>query len=176
MSVALENKYLFFSEYKKMPWKNGQGTTFEIVKSPENSTLLDLNFDYRLSMAEINGENKFSLFNGFTRLLTVVRGEGITFNDDVIYQLQVKSFSGDLNVVSKPIVENEKVLDLGLIYNPNKIKASMDFVEFPCENPLLNDFDVYYVVNIKNLDTMVLKDESAFPKEGAYFLIGVSSL
>ena len=159
-----------------MPWKNGQGTTFEIVKSPENSTLLDLNFDYRLSMAEINGENKFSLFNGFTRLLTVVRGEGITFNDDVIYQLQVKSFSGDLNVVSKPIVENEKVLDLGLIYNPNKIKASMDFVEFPCENPLLNDFDVYYVVNIKNLDTMVLKDESAFPKEGAYFLIGVSSL
>lgn len=158
-----------------MPWKNGQGTTFEIVKSPENSTLLDLNFDYRLSMAEINGENKFSLFNGFTRLLTVVRGEGITFNDDIINQFQVKSFSGDLNVVSKPVVENEKVLDLGLIYNPSKIKACMEFVEFPLEKPLFDEFDVYYLVNLKNLDTMVLKDVGTFPEEGVYFLIGVSS-
>lgn len=159
-----------------MPWKNGQGTTFEILISPESATLLDLNFDYRLSMAEIKGENRFSQFNGFNRLLTVVKGTGITFNDDEIKQFQIKFFSGNLSVISKPILENESVLDLGLIFNPNKIKASMELIKFPCGKLTLNEFDRCFLINTKDLDTLILNNEDDLPKEGTYFIVSISSL
>jgi environmental stress-induced protein Ves len=66
-----------------MPWKNGQGRTFEIAKRDWDtgsgpSTL------WRLSVAEIGTDCDFSIFPHLDRYLAVIQGTGIAldFADD----------------------------------------------------------------------------------------------
>ena len=48
--------------YRVMPWKNGGGTTTEIVVSPDGAGLDD--FDWRISMARVGTSGPFSSFEG----------------------------------------------------------------------------------------------------------------
>ncbi|MEE1842239.1 HutD family protein [Streptomyces sp. NPDC007076] len=57
------------------PWKNGGGVTREIAAYPEGAPL-DA-FDWRVSLAEVDGDGPFSSFPGVDRTLTVVEGAGM---------------------------------------------------------------------------------------------------
>jgi hypothetical protein len=50
------------SEYRRTPWKNGAGTTFEIAAEPLAS-MIDT-FDWRISMAQVASVGPFSSFPG----------------------------------------------------------------------------------------------------------------
>ncbi|TPL57211.1 HutD family protein [Mesorhizobium sp. B2-4-2] len=63
------------AEYKSMPWKNGGGVTTEIAVSPADAGLYT--FDWRVSMARVEGSGPFSSFAGIDRTLSVLEGEGI---------------------------------------------------------------------------------------------------
>lgn len=58
-----------------MPWKNGGGTTTEIVVSPAGAGLDD--FDWRISMARVEVGGPFSVFAGIDRTLSILEGEGM---------------------------------------------------------------------------------------------------
>jgi environmental stress-induced protein Ves len=64
--------------YRVMPWKNGGGTTTEITVSPDGAGLDD--FDWRVSMARVEGSGPFSGFAGVDRTLAVLEGEGIVLD------------------------------------------------------------------------------------------------
>ena len=53
-------------------WRNGRGITREIAVSPPGAALEG--FDWRVSMADLNGAAPFSIFHGVDRILTVVAG------------------------------------------------------------------------------------------------------
>jgi environmental stress-induced protein Ves len=61
-----------------MPWKNGGGVTTEIAVSPIGAGLDD--FDWRVSMARVEGGGPFSGFAGVDRTLAVLEGEGIVLD------------------------------------------------------------------------------------------------
>jgi environmental stress-induced protein Ves len=61
--------------YREMPWKNGGGTTTEIAVFPAGAGL-DA-FDWRISMARVEGGGPFSLFPGIDRTLALLDGDGI---------------------------------------------------------------------------------------------------
>ena len=63
------------ADCRRMPWKNGGGETLEIAISPEGAGLDD--FDWRLSMARVEGDGPFSLFTGVDRTLAILEGEGL---------------------------------------------------------------------------------------------------
>ncbi|NGO53273.1 HutD/Ves family protein [Allomesorhizobium camelthorni] len=63
------------ADCRRMPWKNGGGETVEIAIAPEGAGLGD--FDWRLSMARVEGDGPFSLFTGVDRTLAILEGEGI---------------------------------------------------------------------------------------------------
>jgi environmental stress-induced protein Ves len=63
------------ADYRVMPWKNGGGTTTEIVVSPDAAGLDE--FDWRVSMARIEQDGPFSSFPGIDRTLSILEGEGI---------------------------------------------------------------------------------------------------
>lgn len=63
------------SDYRSMPWKNGGGTTTEIVVSPAGAGLDD--FDWRVSMARVETGGPFSIFAGIDRTLSILEGEGM---------------------------------------------------------------------------------------------------
>lgn len=64
--------------YKSMPWKNGGGVTTEVAVSPADAGLND--FDWRVSMARVEGSGPFSQFAGIDRTLAVLEGEGIVLD------------------------------------------------------------------------------------------------
>jgi environmental stress-induced protein Ves len=57
------------------PWKNGAGRTCEVAAFPEGAGLSD--FDWRISIAEVESDGPFSLFPGIDRTLCILGGEGI---------------------------------------------------------------------------------------------------
>lgn len=63
------------SGYRRMPWKNGGGETFEIAVSPAGASLDGM--DWRLSMAVVASDGPFSSFPGIDRTLSIVDGAGL---------------------------------------------------------------------------------------------------
>lgn len=77
-----------------MPWKNGGGTTRELVKVPASSTIDD--FDWRISFAALATSGPFSLFPDIDRTMIVTDGKGIELtarNERVVLRSSDEPFS-----------------------------------------------------------------------------------
>ena len=64
--------------HKRMPWKSGGGETTEIAVFPEGAGLSD--FDWRVSMARVDGDGPFSSFPGIDRTIAILEGAGIVLD------------------------------------------------------------------------------------------------
>lgn len=131
MSHHLKN-----SDYLETPWKNGQGSTSQIKIYPENATISELNFDWRLSIAKISSPCPFSLFPDFQRILMVWKGQGLILNQKKLNPFEVLNFSGNEKINSQLV--RSTIWDLGVIFNPKKIKAEMKVIKID-EEILLKD-------------------------------------
>ena len=118
----IRKKLIKKKDYQIMPWKNGLGTTAQIDLFRDSSDVSE-NFVWRLSAATIQSDGPFSFYPGYHRILGIWQGSGLWLNDIRLERFQVHSFSGDLKVDSRLI--KDQVLDLGLIFDPLKIKAHM---------------------------------------------------
>ena len=56
-------------------WKNGAGTTREVARGPADAGLDD--FDWRISLAEIERDAPFSSFPGIERCIVLLQGAGM---------------------------------------------------------------------------------------------------
>jgi environmental stress-induced protein Ves len=63
------------ADYKVMPWKNGAGSTTELLIDPPGATLEA--FRWRLSMAAVAASGPFSAFPGIDRTLLLLEGNGL---------------------------------------------------------------------------------------------------
>ena len=66
------------TDYRVMPWKNGGGTTREILAHPSDTE----NFDWRLSIADIRADGPFSPFPGYARTIMLLNGDGMRLQID----------------------------------------------------------------------------------------------
>jgi len=69
-------RHLRPSDYRVMPWKNGLGTTTELVVHPPGTGLDD--FAWRLSIADLGASGPFSTFPGIERIILQTEGEPMT--------------------------------------------------------------------------------------------------
>jgi len=56
-------------------WKNGGGTTAEVVSAPKGTFLSD--FAWRVSIADVIHGGPFSKFEGVDRIIMVIEGAGL---------------------------------------------------------------------------------------------------
>lgn len=113
-----------------MPWKNGLGSTTEIIIDPPGSSIAENNFEWRLSSATLNSAGPFSQFKGYDRYLTLIDGTQVRLTIDgnvkTLKLHEVIKFSGDQQVVaSKP---DWTFKDLGLIFQRDLIDAQFHFL------------------------------------------------
>jgi environmental stress-induced protein Ves len=59
------------AERLAQPWKNGGGTTREVAAAPDG---VGFDFDWRVSLAQVDAGGPFSRFAGVDRILTVLEG------------------------------------------------------------------------------------------------------
>jgi uncharacterized protein len=60
------------TDYPTRPWKNGGGTTRDIVVEPPGASLED--FDWRMSLAQVDRDGPFSRFDNVDRTLVLLSG------------------------------------------------------------------------------------------------------
>ena len=87
------------ADFRRMPWKNGGGTTTEIAVHPPGAGLES--FAWRVSMADVDRDGPFSLFPGVDRTLVLLEGGGMRLAGDgepleLRTPFEPIDFSGDL--------------------------------------------------------------------------------
>lgn len=83
------------ADYRVMPWKNGLGSTTELVRTPDQEE-----FDWRVSIADVTEDSAFSRFHGIDRIIVAIEGSGMTLRHGAVavtlQTLQPYRFAGDL--------------------------------------------------------------------------------
>ncbi len=69
-----------YQDCPSTPWKNGGGSTKQLLISPINAELTE--FDYRISIASISSNGPFSSFIGIDRQLVILEGDGVELSID----------------------------------------------------------------------------------------------
>ena len=151
-------KKLTLNDYKKMPWKNGQGVTFEIARD-KGDTLDD--FGYRISMADVASDGAFSLFKNKARLLSVIDGAGIHLTIDKDDEMTVKTFDvivfdGSSDVDSTLL--DGAIRDLNVIYDPQLFDANLQWLARP--QTVNSRADKLWVLGLENDTTISLADQT----------------
>jgi environmental stress-induced protein Ves len=134
------------SDQLKMPWKNKQGTTAQILISPKGATLDKLDFDYRLSSAPIKAAGPFSTFPGYRRILLPISGAGFVLNGHPYATHEAAHFDGDEETHCELL--KKEVTDLGLIYHPERINANVRVLNLPFPLTLTLEADKTYLCHL----------------------------
>lgn len=100
-------------DYVKMQWKNGGGTTTEILVEPPGAA----RFAWRVSVADVGVSGPFSSFQGYERHIVVVEGEGMTLACGEHGQIDLepfspRTFSGDWSVDGRLVAGPVRDLNL----------------------------------------------------------------
>jgi environmental stress-induced protein Ves len=116
-----------YRDYPVTPWKNQRGVTREVVGGTANSD--GSNFDWRISMAEINEDAPFSRYPGIERKLAVVAGGELELTIEGATQrlgigAPAVTFSGEATVSGRPV--GDPVTDLNLMFDPTLGLATLE--------------------------------------------------
>lgn len=112
------------ADYRRMRWKNGAGWTTEVLRMPERE-----DWDWRLSLAEIDQDAPFSAFPGMERLLVLLQGDGLRlqFEDGRTQELRpphgMLRFSGDRPLRAELL--GGPCRDFGLIWKRGRIDVQL---------------------------------------------------
>ena len=125
-------------QFKTVAWKNGLGETIELAINSGGT--LD-NFDWRLSMASVIEDGVFSNFNGYTRNLILIEGNGLNLqhNDSKIDKLNnlldMATFDGGNKTVGN--LHSGEITDFNIITRTEcfdtKVITQNKAVEHPLE-------------------------------------------
>jgi environmental stress-induced protein Ves len=111
-------------KFKSVPWKNGQGTTQELLSQPSRN---GEGFAWRLSMAQVVVNGAFSDFSGYQRTLVLVEGRGMTLEhsngavDSLVDRFDCAHFDGGLKTFS--ILHNGAIVDFNVMVDAGECSA-----------------------------------------------------
>ncbi|PWC53182.1 hypothetical protein TSO221_11600 [Azospirillum sp. TSO22-1] len=115
--------------YRRMPWKNGGGTTAEIAVAP--SAGAPGRFLWRASVADVGQSGPFSAFDGCERLIAVVEGGGMRLTIDGVATEARRGdpavrFSGDAGVRCDLL--DGPIRDFNLMVDRERARGSLEVV------------------------------------------------
>ena len=122
-----------YDTLRPVPWRNGGGTTREVASFPVGA----VDFDWRISIAEVTAAGDFSSFPGVDRILTVIDGELMVLTVDgvehAMEQYRPFRFSGDSATSSALPVGDTR--DLNVMARRGTVKGFLSIVELSKTRP-----------------------------------------
>jgi environmental stress-induced protein Ves len=133
------------ASFNAMPWRNGLGTTIELLK--QDLTDGD-GFAWRLSMADVTTNGEFSNFSGYARTLLLLEGNGLTLDcDGAIHRLekplQSANFSGDNQTCAT--LHDGPIKDFNIMVQLQHCSAQVSSAQHPDESVLDVDGEILLV-------------------------------
>lgn len=129
-------------EARRMPWKNGGGTTLELAVEPPGATL-DTGFAWRLSSAEVATSGPFSPFPGIERTLLLLAGDGFRLDFGghgavtLDRPLEPVRFSGDWP--ARADLLGGSCVDFNLMADPRRCRARLEVLRLDGSRRLVLD-------------------------------------
>ena len=112
-------------EYRRERWRNGTGWTREILRWPEHAD----DWDWRLSIAEIEQDGPFSSFPGVERELVLLQGAGVRLHFDDGETREVLPPHGRVRFAGERAAHGELVdgltHDFNLMWRRDRIDAEL---------------------------------------------------
>lgn len=136
------------NQFKITPWKNGSGVSAEIAISPKDTDFRDGNFKWRISSARIEDETEFSKFPGYSRILTVLSGEGLILNDQEVAPFEVFEFEGEEHIECVPL--SGPVEDLNVIFLRDRYRCSMKLLHITNEKEFLIEGGIHFFLPLSS--------------------------
>ena len=127
--LALPLRHLTAADYRVMPWRNGGGTTTELVIEPEGTGLEGERFLYRISIADVATDGPFSRFLGYDRHIMLLEGAGMTLDCGehgtvaLTAPFEPHAFAGDWETRGK--LEAGPVRDFNVMVDRARASASL---------------------------------------------------
>lgn len=185
------------SDFKEMPWKNGKGSSREIVREPAGKD----DFSYRVSTSPLpvglqdNDSDliPFSLYPGYQRVLILLSGESLITPMGTIKKHEILTFDGGQEVKAKVVTKGKEASDLGFIYNPKKLSVEthilrvdkkpksygldpLQMIFFALEgNASLSFYPGELKMNLKEGQALLMKQKQPDPLELSSVLVEASS-
>lgn len=137
------------NEYRRERWKNGLGWTREILRWPEDTA----EWDWRVSIAEVDKPGPFSRFDGCDRELMLLAGEGMRLNfDDGHGAVELlpphgrHRFSGERGLSAELV--SGPTQDFNLIWKRDRVDATL--LHRPLVGPMVffAQADVRWIVHV----------------------------
>ncbi len=113
-----------------MPWRNGGGSTRELVRRPEGAD----DFEWRVSVAEVAADGPFSSFAGLDRILVLLTGEGMDLHVQgrvvaLRAPLDHHRFAGEDDV--RAVLAGGPTTDLNLMWRRDRFDVTLRRFEAP---------------------------------------------
>jgi environmental stress-induced protein Ves len=112
-------------QYRSVAWKNGQGSTQELVFGGSSVD----SFDWRLSMAPVINSGDFSDFEHYDRTLILINGNGLTLDHDsgqrdvLKHRFDMAHFDGGWRTNAK--LHDGDILDFNVMTRQNKCRSKV---------------------------------------------------
>ncbi len=124
------------------PWRNGGGVTRQILSrrldARGNGIPADADdWDWRLSIADVDGAGPFSSFTGMTRILTIIEGASITLTvDGTVEELERhRPFIFDGAAETSATLPHGPIRDLNLIARTGTVQAGVSVEILSADRP-----------------------------------------
>lgn len=115
-------------------WKNGGGTTREIICRPAGAGLDD--FDWRVSVATIAADGAFSAFPGIDRTIALLHGDGVRLQsaDGVDHRLDTffQPFAFDGGQALRATLLGGESTDFNVMARRSRFRAELRVVRAQC--------------------------------------------
>jgi len=116
-------------DYKIQRWKNGRGTTSQLLIEPADAVFPIDAFRWRISSARVNAAGAFSLFPGYDRLLVLVEGRGLDLGSLArLSPFESVRFEGEREVDAH-VASGEEILDYGLMWKRGEFEVFCEVME-----------------------------------------------
>ncbi|MCC6270846.1 MAG: HutD family protein [Microbacteriaceae bacterium] len=134
------------------PWRNGDGVTRQILSRRRSGSDTWLpaadDWDWRLSIADVDSSGPFSSFPGMTRILTVIEGVSVTLTvDGAVEELEkLRPFRFDGGAESSAVLPHGSIRDLNLIARTSTVDAQVRIETLSAARPHLVSEGQYCVI------------------------------
>lgn len=125
-------RHLRPSDYKIVPWKNGGGSTTELLVEPRDASLAT-GFNWRVSLAALDGPGPFSGFPGVDRIIMQLEGQPMSLDHgkDGRHQLTLcvpYRFRGEWTTFGHL---DGRARDLNVMTTRTRASAHVEFTQLP---------------------------------------------
>lgn len=124
----MAGRILRAADRKATQWKNGGGETATVAVFPPDAGLSD--FDWRVSIARVDGDGPFSAFPGIDRTLTLLSGGSMALNGHVLTP-DSPPFAFDGGEAVQAVVTGGPVHDLNVMTRRGRFSHAVARVRGP---------------------------------------------